>query len=225
MKRLDTPRQYDFIGFVENDSVEPTETQKSKKSRKAPKITRNKVPGRKGPIRAKKLEQGKKAENTEEFIKRNQVNEISNPYVKILRVDDLLETLPFFKRESTRSNIEIVMLRYNTMFVNLYKIYKERVSNVTHYSFTLKLRIFWQFLRDCRILTPELSLANFNRSFYLNKYNKEVLHFDFNSLREKIRDLKLKYYGESQRKMDVLLKLDVYLRNSFNKIVLSKIDY
>jgi hypothetical protein len=140
-------------------------------------------------------------------------------------VDDLLATIPLEKREMTRSNIEIVMLRYNTMFVNLYKIYKERISNITHYSFTMKLRTFWQFLRDCRILTPELTLAQFNRAFYLNKYNKQDLHFDFNGLREKIKDLKLKYYGDSQRKMDVLLKLDVYLRNHFNVFELSKIDY
>lgn len=231
LKRLDTPRKYDFIGFVDNDTQESSEGAKNKKVMRgrSPITKGNKFKsGRRSPSKGKRLKmksQKKSLNENEEFIKRNQVNEISNPYIKILRLDDLLDTVPPEKRELTRSNIEIVMLRYNTMFVNLYKIYKERSSNITHYSFTLKLRNFWQFLRDARILTPELSLAQFNRSFYLNKYNRQNLHFDFNRLREKIKNLKLKYYGSSQRKMDVLLKLDVYLRNHFNKFQLSKIDY
>lgn len=76
-------------------------------------------------------------------MQRNQVNEISNPYVKILRIDDLLATLPVHRRDLTRSNIEIVMLRYNTMFVNLYKMYKQRPENMTHYSFTMTSKVFW----------------------------------------------------------------------------------
>lgn len=51
------------------------------------------------------------------------------------------------------------------------------------------------------------------------------MNFDFNNLRGKIKDLKLKYYGDSQRKMDVLLKLDVYLRNHYKTLSLSKIPY
>jgi hypothetical protein len=137
---------------VENDAPE----QSVEDNKKPAAVNRAKIPGRTLPVKAKKLDS---VEVNSEFVKRNQVNEISNPYVKILRLDDLLDTLTKEKREITRSNIEIVMLRYNTMFVNLYKIYKENIANINHYSFTLKLRVFWQFLRDCRILTPGLSLA------------------------------------------------------------------
>ena len=51
------------------------------------------------------------------------------------------------------------------------------------------------------------------------------MNFDFNLLRNKIKNLKLKYYGDSQRKLDVLLKLDVYLRNHYKTLSLSKIPY
>jgi hypothetical protein len=51
------------------------------------------------------------------------------------------------------------------------------------------------------------------------------MNFDFNILRDKIKNLKLKYYGESQRKMDVLLKLDVFLRNHYKTLSLNKIPY
>lgn len=117
------------------------------------------------------------------------------------------------------------MLRYNTMFVNLYKLYKQRPENMTYYSFTLTSRMFWQFLRDCRILTHELSLAQFNRHFFKLESNRQQMSFDFNILRNKIKSLKLKYYGDSQRKLDVLLKLDVFLRNHFKTLSISKIPY
>jgi len=118
-----------------------------------------------------------------------------------------------------------VVLRYNTLLRNLFAKYKENQLNWTRYTFTIKMRVFWQLLRDARILSHTLSLAEFNSIYFSNTYNKIENHFDIHDLRLRLKDLKLRHYGDNERKIDVLKKMDVYLRNDKIEGKTKKIDY
>lgn len=238
LKRLNQPKTFKIIQFVSeategSDDSSPDQNikgrnRRSKKPEGKTRGLRSAIPSRgrnkkKKPKKDVEKEKSKRAHTA--FKKRNQVNEISNPYVKILRVDDLLASFQGRRKEKILSNLEIVMLRYNRMFVELYKRYRKREENITHYSFTMKQKVFWKFLRKSKLLTPTLTLAKFNNEYFKNAFNQYEMHFNYDKLREKIKNLKLKYFGDVERKMDMLKKLDVYLRNHYVKVENPKIDY
>jgi hypothetical protein len=158
-----------------------------------------------------------------EFAKKNLENQVLNPYLQILRVDDLLETVR--DKEEVLSGLEIGLLHHNSMFMDVFKEYKALPSNVNELAYTMNLRAMWTFLRNSRILSPSLSLAVFNRYFYQNPSNFFHMRFDFDGLRKKIRDLKLKHYSTNQRKLEVLKKLDVYIRNNEVMVSFDKLNY
>lgn len=137
-------------------------------------------------------------EKLKDFMKRNEVNQITNPYVKLLRLDDLLELVEDEKeRESILSTIEIVMMRYNPLLQSVFQLCKFDPENHSERSFSLKLKIFWRFLRKSKILTPGLTLSQFNKMFYSQEFNEFKLRFQFSDLRERVRDLKLDKFSKT----------------------------
>ena len=173
--------------------------------------------------RKKKVEVVPPINKEEEFEKRNLENQVLNPYLQILRVDDLLETVR--NKEEVLSQLEISLLHSNSLLMDIFKEYKALKSNVNELSCTMTLRSMWKFLRDCRILSPSLSLAVFDRHFYANPANIYPLFFDFEDLRTNMKNLKLSHYSNNQRKLDVLKKMDVYLRNDEVSLTFKKLDY
>ena len=89
----------------------------------------------------------------------------------------------------------------------------------------MTLRSMWRFLREARIMSPSLSLAAFDRFFYSNACNRFNLRFDFNDLRRAVADLKTDHFAQNPRKLDVLKKLDAYLRNREVVLRLPRLDY
>lgn len=159
----------------------------------------------------------------QEFAKRNLENQVLNPYLQLLRVDDLLDKVR--DKEEVLSNLEIALLHHNSTLMDIFKEYKALRTNVNDLSCTMTLKAMWQFLRNARIQSPVLSLVNFNRYFYENPFNLYPMHYDFKDLRTKIKNLKLTHYSSNQRKLEVLKKLDVYIRNDDIQFTFKKLDY
>lgn len=249
--RLNEPRKIHMTSIVEDGSDDSTEDKPSRtKSRgkskqngtsrpnsKPPNKTAPNAKPTKAPAVPKAKDTKKKKKNGEsdldaesvtlnkevEFAKKNLENQVLNPYLQILRVDDLLETVK--DKEEVLSGLEIGLLHHNSMFMDVFKEYKALPSNINELSYTMNLRAMWSFLRNARILSPSMSLAVFNRYFYQNTSNVFPMRFDFEGLRKKIRDLKLKHYSTNQRKLDVLKKLDVFIRNNEVMVNFEKLDY
>jgi hypothetical protein len=159
----------------------------------------------------------------QEFAKRNLENQVLNPYLQLLRVDDLLETVQ--DKDEVLSNLEISLLHHNSTLMDIFKEYKAFRSNINELSCTMTLKSMWQFLRNSRIQSPVLSLANFNRYFYENPHNIYDMHYDFKDLRTKVKKLKLAHYSSNPRKLEVLKKLDVYIRKDDVQFTFKKLDY
>ena len=225
--RLNKAKEVTITKFIPGEEEEDEDDDENKLTRMNTRTSSiRKMPKKKNARQLKReQEEAEKKRIEEEFKKRNQENEILNPYIKILRVDDLLA--PFKKKERERilSSLEIVVLRYNTLLRNLFAKYKEYQLNTTRYTFTIKMRVFWQLLRDARILSHTLSLAEFNSIYFSNSFNKIENHFDIHELRLRLKDLKLRHYGDNERKIEVLKKMDVYLRNDNIEGRTKRIDY
>lgn len=242
LQRLNEPRKIEMHALVADESEDSGDNQdkkknirlKGKKGASKDKGAKDKEkdkpasPAKAAPprrTREKKVEETPNvAMNKEmEFNKRNLENQVLNPYLQLLRVDDLLEKVQ--NRSEVLGNLEISLLHHNSMLTDVFKEYKALRTNITEISCTMTLRSFWTFLRTARILSPSLSLAVFDRYFYENPHNKFVLHYDFKDLRNKMKNLKLTHYSSNPRKLDVLKKLDVYMRNDDVKLTLQKLDY
>lgn len=196
------------------NSVANTTTNNSRPATKASRTRRNKSPPV-DPSLALTKEQ--------EFAKRNLENQVLNPYLQLLRVDDLLETVK--NKEECLSTLEISLLHHNSTLMDIFKEYKSFRSNINDLSCTMTLKSMWQFLRKARIQSPVLSLANFNRYFYKNPYNVFPMHYDFKELRTNVKNLKLSHYSSNPRKLEVLKKLDVYIRNDDVVFTFKKLNY
>lgn len=226
LMRLNKPREVQIMQLVTNED----EGEGSNRKIEIPKNNRIvTAASRKKPIKPNALQLKKQQEDeerkraAEEFNQRNLQNDILNPYVMLLRVDDILSAYPEPKK--ILSNLEIVILRYNTLLRHLFSEYKSKKENITRYTSTIKMRIYWQMLRKARVLGPLLSLAEFNRIYFDNPFNIIQNHFDIEDIRNRLKDLKLRHYGESERKLEILRKMDVYLRNCDVKVSSSRIDY
>lgn len=175
-------------------------------------------------IRKKKKETEVPVKKQEsEYEKRNKKLNVQNPYQELLTVQDLLEDID--TPQLMLSNLEIVMLRYNSILNKLYKLYKARNENITSISFTLTLKTFWQFLREARVLSPAVSLASFDRQFYSCKYNRYNILFSYDEVREKMTKMKVKHFGSDQRKFEMMKIMDPALSDHNTQIQCSRIDY
>lgn len=237
-QRLNEPRKIKMTSLVPEASEDPEEdpqtkgNQKGKKGAKQPPAkgapttgaasTAKSPPRERG--RSKKKEEGPpQPDKEQEFLKRNLENQVLNPYLQILRVDDLLATVA--SREEVRSSLEIALLHNNSLLMDIFKEYKAVRANINELSCTMTLRSLWKFLRDSRILSPALSLAVFDRHFYANPANKFPLFFNLEETRTRIKNLKLAHYSSNPRKLDMLKKLDVYLRNEDVRLTFKRLDY
>lgn len=163
------------------------------------------------------------AKKEDDFARRHLENEVLNPYLQLLRVDDLLATVE--NPGETLSSLEIVLLRYNSVMTDIFKEYKGRQSNLTEVSCALTMRELWQLIKDARMLSPGLSLYTFNKCYFENPENRFHLSFNLDEIRTRLRDLKLSHYEANPRKLETLKKLDVYLRNKDVEYKFQRIDY
>ena len=69
-----------------------------------------------------------------------------------------------------------------------------REEALKHLGFSLNLDTLFKILRNAHILTPELSKPSFLRLFYGDTRNMMPKYFDFFELRNRVRELKLKFY-------------------------------
>lgn len=68
------------------------------------------------------------------------------------------------------------MLRANSDLKNWYKIYAKKVeAQKSEESFSMTLRQVWRFLRDCQIIGPDCTLAQFDRVYCAGKKNHFAL--------------------------------------------------
>lgn len=234
-QRLNEPRKIEMASLVPEASDDSEETNTKKKNSRVrtggKKSGTNTVSNSRPTTRAgrpKKEQKNLQPEDStilkeQELTKKNLENQVLNPYLELLRVDDLLNTVK--DKEEVLSNLQISLLSHNSTLVDIFKEYKAMRDNLNEYSCTMTLQSLWQFLRNARIQSPILSLANFDRYFYSNKFNIFPLSFNLKDIRTKIKNLKIAHYSSNPRKLDVLKKLDVHMRNDEVRIELQKIDY
>lgn len=108
--------------------------------------------------------------------------------------------------------MEIIGLRYNEVFCKIYRSYKSMYED--EISFALKMKTFWIFLREARLLSPSLSLAEVNRLYHKNPKNEFRPNFSYEQTSKRLTLMKVKHYGDNPRKMEVLRAFDVSLRNT-----------
>lgn len=232
-QRLNEPRKIAMTAIVPDASEESEDNLVKKKNSKgklgrvsANTTTPNTRPQTKQGSRSRKLKSPPPEEaltKEQEFQKRNLENQVLNPYLQLLRVDDLLQTVR--DKDEVLSQLQISLLHHNSTLMDVFKEYKAMRSNVNDLACTMTLESMWQFIRNSRIQSPVLSLANFDRYFYANPHNIFAMSYDFKDLRNKIKNLKLSNYQNNPRKLDVLKKLDVYIRNEEVTLTFEKLDY
>lgn len=233
-QRLNQPRKIHMTSLVPEASEELDDTNVKKtvgrlKSGKTSVVTspKNSRPATKS-TRTRKNKSPPPDQNLlitkeQEFAKRNLENQVLNPYLQLLRVDDLLETVQ--DKEEVLSHLQISLLHHNSTLMDVFKEYKGFRSNINELSCTMTMQAMWKFLRNARIQSPILSIATFNRYFFENPFNIYPLHYDFKDIRTKIKNLKLSHYSSNPRKIEVLKKLDVYIRNDDVQFTFNKLDY
>ena len=68
------------------------------------------------------------------------------------------------------------MLRNNSDLKAWYKLYARKVeAQKSEESFSMTLRQVWRFMRDCQIVGPDCTLAQFNRLFIQGRKNNYEL--------------------------------------------------
>ena len=103
--------------------------------------------------------------------------------------------------------MEIIGLRYNDILSGLYKNYKSiKENHMIHFGMTMKH--FWKFMRDSRLLTPQVSLAQVNRLFHQNPANDFKISFDYETIKDKIVSLKNKHFHNDQEYFQELKSQD-----------------
>lgn len=60
------------------------------------------------------------------------------------------------------------------------------------------METLFKILKNSHVLTPEISKPQFLRLFYGDRRNVMPKYFDFYGLRDRVRDLKLKFYQKDQ---------------------------
>eukprot|EP00742_Colponemidia_sp_Colp-10_P002729 GILJ01002919.1.p1 GENE.GILJ01002919.1~~GILJ01002919.1.p1 ORF type:complete len:820 (+),score=104.32 GILJ01002919.1:264-2462(+) len=95
-----------------------------------------------------------------------------------LDITDLLE----LEKDPSQcvKDMQNVLLRYNSDIRVWYKYYSNASSNES--AFSMKMKDLWRFVRDCRVLTPNVSLAAIDRMFVRGKRNLYSMNFEVNEL-------------------------------------------
>lgn len=168
----------------------------------------------------------------QEFKDRNLVNQVSNPYSKVLNLEsmfmlhtNILQSTIISKPLSLRfvkhikGQVEKVLMRSHSMLQKIFMRYKifqakeyrsefkkfvsksflsnelllkeENMKKLTH---SMTFDFLFKILQQAHILTPEITKSSFQRLHYADERNQIPSNFDFYSLRDRIRDLKLKTY-------------------------------
>lgn len=88
----------------------------------------------------------------------------------MIDISDLIE----FEQNPAEVEKEVqnILLRNNSELKNWYKVYARKVElQKTEESFAMTLRQVWRFLRDCQIIGPDATIAQFDRVYFQGKKN------------------------------------------------------
>ena len=96
--------------------------------------------------------------------KRAKLEVEANPYKGLLEINDII--MLEHKPTEILKEIQNIMLRRHSQLKRWYKFYSQKVERVkTEESFSMTMRQFWRFLRDCQVTSYKVPLAQINRIF------------------------------------------------------------
>lgn len=97
-----------------------------------------------------------------------------NPFKTLIDISDLIE----FEQNpaDVEKEVQNTLLRNNSEMKNWYKLYAKKVeATKSEESFSMTLRQVWRFLRDCQVVGPDATLAQFDRVYFQGKKNHYAL--------------------------------------------------
>jgi len=102
-----------------------------------------------------------------------------NPFKTLLDITDLIEMEGQSATggpKEIEKEVQNIMLRANSDLKNWYKIYARKVeAQKSEESFSMTLRQVWRFMRDCQIIGPDCTIAQFDRVYCQGKKNHFAL--------------------------------------------------
>jgi hypothetical protein len=102
-----------------------------------------------------------------------------NPFKALLDITDLIEMegpSATGGPKEIEKEVQNIMLRANSDLKNWYKVYAKKVeAQKSEESFSMTLRQVWRFLRDCQIIGPDCTIAQFDRVYCAGKKNHFAL--------------------------------------------------
>lgn len=97
-----------------------------------------------------------------------------NPFKVLIDISDLIE----FESNPTEVQKEVqnILLRHNSELKQWYKVYAKKMNTQkSEESFAMTLRQIWLFLRDCQIVGPDSTIAQFDRIYFQGTKNHFTL--------------------------------------------------
>lgn len=123
-----------------------------------------------------------------------------NPFKTLLDISDLIEMevqTAVSGPKEVEKEVQNIMLRNNSDLKAWYKLYARKVeAQKSEESFSMTLRQVWRFMRDCQIIGPDCTLAQFDRVFNQGRKN----HFALKP--KQVQDAKLPSLPSTGRKKE-----------------------
>lgn len=119
----------------------------------------------------------------------------ANPFKNLLDISDL--TAYEEDEDKAEKEVQNLLLKYNSNMMNWYKRYSTQVeAKEKEESFTMVIKQFWRFLRDARIISYKLSIANVDRLFLQGPKNNFKIA---SSNADTATTVEQSYYNKSSR--------------------------
>ena len=134
-----------------------------------PAQTQKKTPG-KAPAKPKEAPAKPKETNPVITTQRAKKNVEVNPYKNLIDIGDITA----IEEDSAKAEKEVqkILLQFNSYLKQWYEAYSTQIeAKVREESFTMTSRQLWRFLKDCKVISYKVSIANFNRLFLRGSKN------------------------------------------------------
>ena len=119
-----------------------------------------------------------------------------NPFKTLIDISDLIEFES--NPKEVEKEVQNTLLRNNSDLKSWYKHYSRKVeAQKSEESFSMTLRQVWRFLRDCQVIGPDATLAQFDRVYFQGRKNhytllgakdKHKFHFSQPNQKDLIKD-------------------------------------
>ncbi|KRX09270.1 hypothetical protein PPERSA_05939 [Pseudocohnilembus persalinus] len=132
-----------------------------------------------------------------------------NPYHNQIDIQDLLNLYPEQKLNIHTKLIQ-VLLRNNSELKYLYNTFQQKYdSSIGENQFCMNLKNFWQFCRESKILSPNVTLAQINRLFAQGAKNKFELDQNNHDIKKKIEITKDLQKNKKQISSKEMANIDI----------------